>query len=480
MEKKFSRFGLPVWRKVKSRYLELGIFLAILLLFNPYRGTLLSTPSYLTDTSHRNINVALGMLFHGVYPSFSIPFSKDFSNLIRFQPSKAKTVDLRTLVSDNQWPKTQNEPFWFRGMESGMPFAVGKLWSLTGKYDLNSIVNILIFFHMVSVLALFFMVRRLKIPGLAFVSAMALAFSPTTLNLVLTFTHYFFPTVCCSLGTFFLIHSLPLRRSGYSFRLRLFFSGGTGAIMGVCILFRSTVFLFIFGAVVIWIVSAFTSKKAKEVILMMVAFFVFFSITWSFNHNVWTNERLKYHQHKHHMFWHTLWEGLGEFENPYGFEWSDIAARSYALKKNSNIVYASEDYENTLKEHIFEILKKHPFWLLKTYSKKLFNCSKIWVRFLPGGRDLGPDMASLLFFLGLGGAAFWMIKLKDPLAFYILLPFLTYLAIPIVINSSLTIYTNPASLGVSLCLFYTVFQTARFVIWSEPFLKGSPKRIWGR
>ncbi|PCJ87757.1 MAG: hypothetical protein COA57_04170 [Flavobacteriales bacterium] len=85
-----------------------------------------------------------------------------------------------------------------------------------------------------------------------------------------------------------------------------------------------------------------------------------------------------------HIFWHNVYLGLGYIENnKYGIEWSDMQALDRANRYMKNqpetssplftLTYIPEEYESILKNEIFSILRKNPFFIMKTVTLKFFD-----------------------------------------------------------------------------------------------------------
>lgn len=87
--------------------------------------------------------------------------------------------------------------------------------------------------------------------------------------------------------------------------------------------------------------------------------------------------------------WHAVWCGLGYSENQYGFEWNDSAAAGYVASIDPEVEYCSEEYFEILKDRVFEVLRKDPGFVIKTYWRKFMDS------ILLGGRIYGKICAVL-------------------------------------------------------------------------------------
>jgi hypothetical protein len=77
----------------------------------------------------------------------------------------------------------------------------------------------------------------------------------------------------------------------------------------------------------------------------------------------------------HHMFWHPLWCGLGDFDKTHGYLWSDKAAKYFAMpivearyrergqgESNERFLFWDPVYEEVLKEKVVGDIKADPLW----------------------------------------------------------------------------------------------------------------------
>jgi MFS family permease len=71
-----------------------------------------------------------------------------------------------------------------------------------------------------------------------------------------------------------------------------------------------------------------------------------------------------------HVFWHTIYLGLGFLNNIYGIKYDDNIAYYLAKQKNPNIDLHSKEYENIMKSEVINTVKKDPWFILKTLFAK--------------------------------------------------------------------------------------------------------------
>ena len=71
--------------------------------------------------------------------------------------------------------------------------------------------------------------------------------------------------------------------------------------------------------------------------------------------------------------WHSILCGLGLFENPYGFKWSDEVIGNLINERYGFRPY-SNDYIISCRNYFFEIFINDPVFVLSTWMKKFFMC----------------------------------------------------------------------------------------------------------
>ncbi len=71
-----------------------------------------------------------------------------------------------------------------------------------------------------------------------------------------------------------------------------------------------------------------------------------------------------------HSIWHPVYIGLGYLSNPYGIQYLDRFAYEKAESINPKVVHFSREYEQILKDQVFQIVKNDPGFVLKTMALK--------------------------------------------------------------------------------------------------------------
>ena len=73
----------------------------------------------------------------------------------------------------------------------------------------------------------------------------------------------------------------------------------------------------------------------------------------------------------HHVFWHTVYVGLGFLNNPFVPGWHDVVGANTVAEVAPQVVYGSMEYDSILKRRVLQIFYGHPRFIAYTYSAKL-------------------------------------------------------------------------------------------------------------
>jgi len=96
--------------------------------------------------------------------------------------------------------------------------------------------------------------------------------------------------------------------------------------------------------------------------------------------------------------WQSMWEGFGEFKNPFGAVLSDGVTYEQVAQEYPGIDYASPQYQDVLKTKVIQAIKTHPGWYILMMPKRLIS-----MLFTPRGmgsigRLLGEHFTRQFFF----------------------------------------------------------------------------------
>lgn len=76
----------------------------------------------------------------------------------------------------------------------------------------------------------------------------------------------------------------------------------------------------------------------------------------------------------HHPLWHSVYIGLGYYQNPFGVDsYSDAVADSAAKQINPKVEYMSPEYGAILKQLYFKKITEHPFFYVGQMLRKAFK-----------------------------------------------------------------------------------------------------------
>ncbi|MHB9139176.1 MAG: hypothetical protein ACYC4Q_07220 [Victivallaceae bacterium] len=78
-----------------------------------------------------------------------------------------------------------------------------------------------------------------------------------------------------------------------------------------------------------------------------------------------------------HFLWHNMYIGLGWLPNQYGIIWNDSCAENKVISGAPGVKIGSVGYELELRKHYFELAKKDPVFIIKTYFSKAVYLSNL-------------------------------------------------------------------------------------------------------
>jgi len=142
----------------------------------------------------------------------------------------------------------------------------------------------------------------------------------------------------------------------------------SAVIIGFTSYIRSDpILLPVFFGLALWIYKNDWKVALKKTFLMLSIVFIIL-LPWGirnysvFNRFVFTRT----------VLWQSMWEGFGEFKNPFGAVLSDEITHNQVLQDYPGIDYASPEYQDVLKEKVIKVLKSDPAWYLSMLPKRLF------------------------------------------------------------------------------------------------------------
>jgi len=73
------------------------------------------------------------------------------------------------------------------------------------------------------------------------------------------------------------------------------------------------------------------------------------------------------------VLWQSIWEGFGEFKNPFGAVQNDEVTLEQVQEEYPNVEYASPEYQEILKGKVIEALKSDSIWYIAMLPRRLLN-----------------------------------------------------------------------------------------------------------
>ena len=72
-----------------------------------------------------------------------------------------------------------------------------------------------------------------------------------------------------------------------------------------------------------------------------------------------------------HPFWHTVYIGFGFLDNQYGIKYQDEVATQKVKELSPSAGYLSKEYEDTLRDEVFQLIETNPHFVLRTVAAKM-------------------------------------------------------------------------------------------------------------
>ena len=142
----------------------------------------------------------------------------------------------------------------------------------------------------------------------------------------------------------------------------------SAVIIGLTSYIRSDpILLPVFFGLALWIYKNDWKIALKKTFLMLSIVFIIL-LPWGtrnhlvFNRFVFTRT----------VLWQGIWEGFGEFKNPFGAVLSDGITYNQIAENYPGIDYASSEYQDVLKGKVIKALKSDPTWYLSMLPKRFF------------------------------------------------------------------------------------------------------------
>jgi len=140
-------------------------------------------------------------------------------------------------------------------------------------------------------------------------------------------------------------------------------------VIGFASYIRSdSILLPVFFGLALWVYKEDWKMVFKKTFLMFFIIFVIL-LPWGvrnylvFNRFIFTRT----------VFWQGMWEGFGEFKNPFGAVLSDTVTYQQLSEIYPGIDYGSLEYQEVLKQKVIHAIKSNPGWYVLMLPKRFFS-----------------------------------------------------------------------------------------------------------
>jgi len=198
-------------------------------------------------------------------------------------------------------------------------------------------------------------------PGVGFFSALLFAFWIPEARLSIAALHDAPMTLVLVLAAFFWIKYLTTNSK--------WFALAPAAILGLGSFIRSDyIFLPIFFGIALYLYKRDFKKSFLLAISSLMLIFVILSPWGIRNYRVFAKFQMT-----RTALWQSVWEGFGEFNNPFGAVLDDQVTFQQIKRKFPDMEYDSLQYQGVLKEKVIKALKSDPVWYIGMLPKRLGN-----------------------------------------------------------------------------------------------------------
>lgn len=196
-------------------------------------------------------------------------------------------------------------------------------------------------------------------------------------------------------------------RADVPFALFLFAAGAATAIAQTVRTYAGTpVWLLI----VTWLVLGFRAPRGRKLVLVgslvcgIVAWQAFFGAMLDRRDAYLVRSQPGYAvQHRVHIVWSSIYEGLGFLSNDYGLVWNDEAAGANIDRIAPGLRFTSPEYEQVVRGEVMRIVREHPYFTARTLFAKL----GVMAMYLLFSAHLGLAAAALSARSLVRDASFW-------------------------------------------------------------------------
>jgi hypothetical protein len=203
---------------------------------------------------------------------------------------------------------------------------------------------------------------------------MLMAINLAAIKYTLTMGYDFWPAFCVLVNFIGIAITLQKQKPGFILIL-------TGILTGITIWFRSiTSILPFYISVFLLLYWRLQDKRKYSKIGISIALYLLAVIISMASLSLYRYEQTGSYRPTRSTFWHSFWAGVGQFPNPYGLEFKDMANDrviwEFGQKLNSDLKkYRLEEmnnnpdspYEQTLKAEAFRFIREHPQVFIRNF-----------------------------------------------------------------------------------------------------------------
>jgi len=198
-------------------------------------------------------------------------------------------------------------------------------------------------------------------PGVGLFSALLFAFWIPEARLSIAALHDAPMTLILVLAVFFFMKYLATDSR--------WFALAPAVVLGLGSFIRSDyIFLPVFFGIALYLYKRDFKKSFLFVISSLVLVFVILSPWGMRNYRLFGKFQVT-----RAVLWQSVWEGFGEFTNPFSAVLDDGVTFSQIKKEFPDVEYDSPQYQEILKKKVVKGLKSHPMWYIGMLPKRLGN-----------------------------------------------------------------------------------------------------------
>lgn len=247
------------------------------------------------------------------------------------------------------------------------------LWKVVPIYNFSTYLWLQIILESILISFFYFAFRQTN-KTIASATTMLMAINLVTIKYTLTMGYDFWPQFCVLVNFIGIAITLQKQKPGFILVL-------TGILTGITIWSRSiTSILPFYISIFLVLYWRLQDKQKYSEIGIRIALYLFIVIISMVSLSFYRFEQTGSYRPTRSTFWHSFWAGVGQFSNPYGLEFKDIASDrviwEFGQKLNSELEqYTLEEmnndpgslYEETLKTEAFRFLREHPQIFIRNF-----------------------------------------------------------------------------------------------------------------